>query len=142
MNYIMNINKLILLSFVLLPIIEIILFIEIGSIIGSFNTISIIILSAFLGIYLIKTHASSYLSEMQNKVIQGIRPDKEIMSGIITLLSGIFFLIPGFLTDFIGILLLITPIKSSLINKYGFSAARPNRQSRKSVIDVEHREDD
>ena len=142
MNYIMNIKKLILLSFVLLPIIEIILFIEIGSIIGSFNTISIIILSAFLGIYLIKTHASSYLSEMQNKVIQGIRPDKEIMSGIITLLSGIFFLIPGFLTDFIGIILLITPIKSSLINKYGFSSSRPNRQSRKSVIDVEHREDD
>ena len=79
---------------------------------------------------------------MQNKVIQGIRPHKEIMSGIITLLSGIFFLIPGFLTDFIGILLLITPIKSSLINKYGFSAAQPNRHSRKSVIDVEHREDD
>ena len=138
----MNIKKIILFSLVLLPIIEIILFVEIGSIIGSFNTISIIILSAFFGIYLIKTHASSYLAEMQNKIIQGIRPDKEIMSGIITLISGIFFLIPGFFTDFIGILLLITPVKSSLINKYGFSSARPQRQSRKSVIDVEHREDD
>tara|TARA_B100001559_G_scaffold255309_1_gene219377 strand:- start:371 stop:787 length:417 start_codon:yes stop_codon:yes gene_type:complete len=138
----MNIKKIILFSLVLLPIIEIFLFVEIGSIIGSFNTISIIILSAFFGIYLIKTHAPRYLAEMQSKVIQGIRPDKEIMSGIITLISGIFFFIPGFLTDFIGIFMLIAPVKSTLINKYGFTSTRTQRPPRKSVIDVEHREDD
>ena len=65
----MNIKKIILLSVIILPIVEIALFVEIGSIIGSFNTISIIILSAFLGIYLIKTHAAIQLNEIRNNSI-------------------------------------------------------------------------
>ena len=138
----MNIKKIILTLLVLLPIIEIILFVEIGSIIGSFYTIAVIIISSLTGIYLIKNHAPSYFMDMQNKLLQGIRPDKEILSGIITLLAGIFLLIPGFFTDFIGILLLVTPLKSTLINKYSFSSIRPRRQRGKSVIDVDHREDD
>ena len=59
MNYIMNIKKIILTLLVLLPIIEIILFVEIGSIIGSFYTIAVIIISSLIGIYLIKNHAPS-----------------------------------------------------------------------------------
>jgi len=139
----MNIKKISIFSILILPIVEIVLFVEIGSIIGSLNTISIIILSAFLGIYLIKTHAPTYLAEIRNKLIQGIRPDKEIFSGIITFISGVLFLIPGFLTDFVALLLLFPPIKNILILKYSF---KPNysrkQQNRKSVIDVEHREDD
>ena len=73
---------------------------------------------------------------------RGIRPDKEIMSGIITFLSGILFLIPGFLTDFIAIILLIGPFRSILIRKYSFVDTRSKNQSRKSVIDVDYKEDD
>ena len=139
----MNMKKISIFSLVILPIVEIVLFVEIGSIIGSVNTISIIILSAFIGVYLIKTHAPTYLAEIRNKLIQGIRPDKEIFSGIITFISGVLFLIPGFLTDFVALLLLFSPIKNILIRKYSF---KPNysrkQQNRKSVIDVEHREDD
>ena len=82
------------------------------------------------------------LNQVRNKVLQGIRPDKEIMSGIITLLSGILFLIPGFLTDFIAIFLLIGPFRSILIKKYSFVDTRSKKQSRKSVIDVDYKEDD
>ena len=82
------------------------------------------------------------LNQVRNKVLQGIRPDKEIMSGIITLLSGILFLIPGFLTDFIAIFLLIGPFRSILIRKYSFVDTRSRKQSRKSVIDVDYKEDD
>ena len=139
----MNMKKIAVFSLVMLPIIEIVLFVEIGSIIGSFNTISIIILSAFLGIYLIKTHAPTYLAEIRNKLIQGIRQVKEIFSGVITFISGVLFLIPGFLTDFIALSLLLPPIKNVFIRKYSF---KPNysrkQQNRKSVIDVEHKEDD
>lgn len=138
----MNTKKIILLSVIILPIVEIALFVEIGSIIGSFNTISIIILSAFLGIYLIKTHAAIQLNEIRNKVLQGIRPDKEIMSGIITLLSGILFFIPGFLTDILAIFLLIGPFRSILIRKYSFVDNPSNKNSSKTVIDVDYREDD
>ena len=139
----MNMKKIAIFSIIMLPIVEIVLFVEIGSIIGSFNTISIIILSAFLGIYLIKTHAPTYLADIRNKIIQGIRPDKEIFSGVITFISGVLFLIPGFLTDIIALSLLFSPIKNILIQKYSL---KPNysrkQQNRKSVIDVEHREDD
>lgn len=138
----MNTKKIILLSVIILPIVEIALFVEIGSIIGSFNTISIIILSAFLGIYLIKTHAAIQLNEIRNKVLQGIRPDKEIMSGIITLLSGILFFIPGFLTDILAIFLLIGPFRSILIRKYSFVENPSKKNSSKTVIDVDYREDD
>ena len=81
--------------------------------------------------------------EIRNKLIQGIRPDKEIFSGVITFISGVLFLIPGFLTDFIALSLLLPPIKNVFIRKYSF---KPNysrkQQNRKSVIDVEHKEDD
>jgi UPF0716 family protein affecting phage T7 exclusion len=64
------------------------------------------------------------------------------MSGVITLLSGILFLIPGFLTDFVAIFLIIGPFRSILIRKYSFVDTRSKKQSRKSVIDVDHKEDD
>jgi UPF0716 protein FxsA len=82
------------------------------------------------------------LNQVRNKVLQGIRPDKEIMSGIITFLSGILFLIPGFLTDFIAIFLLIGPFRSILIRKYSFVEKHSKKQSRKTVIDVDYKEDD
>ena len=139
----MNIKKYTLICLILLPIIEIVLFVEIGSIIGSFNTISIIILSAFFGIYLIKSHAPTFLAEIRNKVIQGIRPDREIMSGIITFISGVLFLVPGFLTDFIALMFLISPLKNTLISKYSSSPGySKQKQSRNSVIDVDHKEED
>ena len=126
----------------MLPIIEIALFVEVGSVIGSFNTISIIILSAFFGLYLIKMQTSSYIAEIRSKVMQGIRPDREIMSGIITLISGILFLIPGFLTDSVAILLLIPAFKYLLIKKYSFSNPQGGKNSRNSAIDGEYKEDD
>tara|TARA_B100001778_G_C18326712_1_gene511138 strand:+ start:178 stop:558 length:381 start_codon:yes stop_codon:yes gene_type:complete len=126
----------------MLPIIEIALFVEVGSVIGSFNTISIIILSAFFGLYLIKMQTSSYIAEIRSKVMQGIRPDREIMSGIITLISGILFLIPGFLTDSVAILLLIPAFKYLLIKKYSFPSPQGGKNSRNSAIDGEYKEDD
>ena len=85
---IMKLRQIIPLLFIIIPIIEIILFIEIGSILGSFNTILMIFLSAFLGIYLIKHGSISYMHEIQSKIMQGIRPDADILAGILIFLSG------------------------------------------------------
>ena len=139
---IMNIKKIITIFVLLVPILEIILFVEIGSIIGSFNTILIIIITAFLGIYLIKYNASIYMSEIQGKLMRGIRPDQEILSGIVIFICGILLLIPGFLTDSISAIFLFKPFRSYLIRKYATSGRTGSRRrSSGNVIDVDHTED-
>ena len=85
----MKLRQIIPIFLILIPIIEIVLFVVIGSIIGSFHTILIIIISAFLGFYLIKHHTISYIAEIQNKLMQGIKPENEIVSGILLFVLSI-----------------------------------------------------
>ena len=139
---IMNLKKVIPVFLLLIPIIEIILFIEIGSIIGSFNTILTIFGTALIGIYIIKHNAATYMSEIRSKLMNGLRPDQEILSGIIVFICGIFLLLPGFLTDFIGLLFLYKPIRLLSIRRYSASSKRHTDKPKGRVIDVDHNKDE
>tara|TARA_B100001559_G_C16200495_1_gene484222 strand:- start:266 stop:679 length:414 start_codon:yes stop_codon:yes gene_type:complete len=97
----------ILISIIAIPIIEILLFIKVGEIIGSINTILLIIFTAVVGVYFariqgLRTIKSGFLNLYQNKL-----PIYEIFSGASIAIAAIFLIIPGFLTDTIGFLLLI-----------------------------------
>jgi len=140
----MNIKKTIILTLLLLPIIEIFLFIEIGSIIGSFTTILIIFLTAIYGVYLLKHDTWKYVAEIQNKVIRGMKPDEEVLSGIINFICGLLLFIPGFLTDTIALILLLGPFRSFIIKKFIVTKPFKNRSTRggKTIIDVDHNKDD
>ena len=140
----MNIKKTIILTLILLPIIEIFLFIEIGSIIGSFTTILIIFLTAIYGVYLLKHNTWKYIAEIQNKVMRGMKPDKEVLSGIINFICGILLFIPGFLTDISAFILLLDPFRSFIIKKFLTTKPFNNGSTRgkKTVIDVDHSEED
>ena len=135
---IMNLKKTIPIVILLIPIIEIILFIEIGSVIGSFNTILTIVITAIVGVYIIKYNSAMYMSEIRSKLMKGLRPDKEILSGIIIFICGVFLLLPGFLTDFIALLFLYKPIRLFSIRKYVIRPERHTNRSKGRVIDVEH----
>ena len=139
---IMNLKKVIPAFLLLIPIIEIILFIEIGSIIGSFNTILTIFGTAMVGIYIIKYNAATYMSEIRNKLMNGLRPDQEILSGIIVFICGVFLLLPGFLTDFIGLLFLYKPIRLLSIKRYDVPSSRRPNGPKGRVIDVDHNKDE
>ena len=139
---IMNLKKVIPVFLLLIPIIEIILFIEIGSIIGSFNTILTIFGTAMVGIYIIKYNAATYMSEIRSKLMNGLRPDQEILSGIIVFICGIFLLLPGFLTDFIGLLFLYKPIRLLSIRRYSVPSKRRADRPKGRVIDVDHTKDE
>ena len=139
---IMNLKKVIPVFLLLIPIIEIILFIEIGSIIGSFNTILTIFGTAIVGIYIIKYNAATYMSEIRNKLMNGLRPDQEILSGIIVFICGVFLLLPGFLTDFIGLLFLYKPIRLLSIKRYDVPSSRRPNGPKGRVIDVDHNKDE
>ena len=112
----MNLKKTIPIVILLIPIIEIILFIEIGSVIGSFNTILTIVITAIVGVYIIKYNSAMYMSEIRSKLMKGLRPDKEILSGIIIFICGVFLLLPGFLTDFIALLFLYLDLQVNPMN--------------------------
>lgn len=138
----MNLKKIIPIFLLLIPIIEIILFIEIGSVIGSFNTILTIVITAIVGVYIIKYNSAMYMSEIRSKLMKGLRPDKEILSGIIIFICGVFLLLPGFLTDFIALLFLYKPIRLFSIRKYVIRPERHTNRSKGRVIDVDHTKDE
>ena len=104
------------LLFTVLPAIELVLLIEIGSNIGAGNTLFIIIFTGVLGAYLARLQGFLVLRKIQDSLNQGIMPSAELMDGLMILVGGIVLLTPGFITDAFGFLLLI-PLTRTVIKK-------------------------
>ena len=104
----------VLLSFILIPIIEIYLFIKIGSQIGAFNTILLIFITAFIGIYYAKYEGLNTIRSGFTQIIKNQTPAYEIISCAAIAFAEILLILPGFATDFLGFLL-IFPISRKLI---------------------------
>ena len=96
----------VILSIILIPIIEIYLFIKIGSQIGAFNTISLIFITAIIGIYYAKYEGLNTLKSAIRQIIQNEIPIYEIVSGAALAFAAILMIIPGFLTDIVGLLII------------------------------------
>ena len=93
--------------FILIPIIEISLFIEIGTNIGSFNTICLIFLTAIIGVYFVRQQGLSTFQRLANQIQKLETPIQTVGEGLVILLSGVLLITPGFFTDAIGFLGLI-----------------------------------
>ena len=92
----------IFLLFIFIPVIEISIFISIGSKIGVLNTISIILLTALIGIFMVRRQGLNLLFDAQRNMRGGIFPSQEIKGAIFLLISGLLLITPGFFTDIIG----------------------------------------
>ncbi len=101
----------IFLAFTLIPAAEIYLLIKIGSFIGAFNTLLVIIITGFVGAYLARLQGMYTLFKIQSNLQQGIMPAEELIDALIILVAGIVLLTPGFLTDAAGLLLLIPQVR-------------------------------
>ena len=126
----------VLLSIILFPILEIYLFIKIGSQIGAFNTIFLIFITAIIGVYYAKyeglnTVRSGFLQFIKNEV-----PAYEIISGAAIAFAAILLIIPGFATDFIGFLL-IFPITRKLIFGKLSKKFKESKNKKKNFIEGE-----
>lgn len=97
----------IILLFTVLPALELALLIKIGSQIGAANTLMIIIITGIVGAYLARIQGFLVLNKIQTSLNQGIMPSSELIDGLLILVGGIVLLTPGFVTDTIGLLLLI-----------------------------------
>ncbi|MEN8769842.1 MAG: FxsA family protein [Glaciecola sp.] len=93
------------LLFVIMPIAEIAVLINVGEVIGGWNTVLLVILSAMIGAYLVKREGVSTLAQAQLKMQQGQVPAEEIGSGLLLLVAGVLLVTPGFITDVFGLLL-------------------------------------
>ena len=104
-----------IISIVLIPIIEIYLFIKIGAKIGAFNTIVLIFITAFIGIMYARYEGLNTLRSGFAQLVKNELPAYEIISGAAIAIGALFLIIPGFATDILGILLII-PLTLSLIH--------------------------
>lgn len=109
-------SLLLLVFFILLPIVEITLLIDIGGNIGAGATILLILTTAMVGMVLVRYQGFSILRDAQSQISKGQPPAKALAHGILVLSAGLMLIIPGFFTDGVGFLLLLPPVRSLLLD--------------------------
>jgi len=106
------------LLFIVIPIVEIVLFIKIGSLLGLWLTILVVVLTAILGTNLVKSQGLNAIKQVQSSFLQGQDIARSLINGTLILIAGVLLLTPGFFTDFIGITFLI-PVTRNMWISYG-----------------------
>ena len=129
----------VLLTIILVPVIEIYLFIKIGSQIGAFNTILLIFITAIIGVYYARYEGLNTLRSGFTQIVKNKTPAYEIISGAAIAFAAILLILPGFATDLLGFLL-IFPITRKLI--FGNLSHKFKKQETKkdNFIDGEYEE--
>jgi len=102
------------LSFLLIPVIEIWLLIEIGGVIGIGWTLVTIVATALAGAWLVRSQGLAIFGRIQREMAQGRIPTGDMLQGLMLLVAGAVLLTPGFFTDLVGFLLLIPPLRKRL----------------------------
>ena len=123
-----------LLAIIFVPIIEIYLFIKIGSQIGAFNTISLIFITAIIGIIYARYEGINTLKSGLSQLIKNELPAYELVSGAAIALGALMLIIPGFATDFLGFLLII-PFTRKLL--FGKLSKKFNKEKKKQKPFIE-----
>ena len=106
-----------LLLLVIVPIIEIYLFIKVGSYIGAFNTILLILLTAIIGIMYARYEGFNTLRSGMSQLIKNQMPVYEIISGAALAFAALLLILPGFATDLVGLLLIFPPTRKLFFKK-------------------------
>ncbi len=103
------------LIFLIVPLVEIYILIQVGQVIGALWTVLFVVLTAVIGVQLLKSQGLSTLSRAQQKMHDGELPAQELLEGIALVVAGAFLLTPGFVTDGFGFLLLFPPTRAMII---------------------------
>ena len=104
--------------FVFIPLTELYVIIEVGDQIGAFATIWLVVLTAVIGGWLVKRQGMGILFLIRQQMERGEAPAIEMLEGALLALMGILLLLPGFITDTLGFLLLIPPLRKFLVVEF------------------------
>ena len=127
-----------ILMIIFIPIIEIYLFIKIGSQIGAISTISLILFTAILGVFYARYEGFNTLRSAINQLLKNEVPLYEIISGAALAVAALLLILPGFLTDFIGLLIIFPPTRKLFFKKITSNYS----QKKKNFIDGEYEDID
>jgi len=94
------------LCFTLIPVIELYLLIKVGTVIGGFNTILLVILTGFAGAWLARMEGINTMLKVRTNLQQGIMPAEDLMDALIIVIAGLVLITPGLMTDAFGLMLL------------------------------------
>lgn len=118
---------LLFLLFVILPIAEIMVLINVSDSIGGLNTFLIVIVTAAFGAYFVRREGFSLLQKVQTKLAAGDPPGTEMAQGLLLLVAGVLLITPGFITDILGLLFTLpfsrAPIAEFLMRKVPIKGA-------------------
>lgn len=142
--------------FIVVPIIEMFILIKVGERIGAWPTIALVLVTAIIGVNLLRQQGLATLQKANWRMEHGQMPAQEMLEGIILAIGGVLLLTPGFFTDFIGFICLLAPLRKIMIqrllkNSIVVSSAAHQQRSQSEVfrdrqghqvIDGEFRRDD
>ena len=120
----------VLLAVILIPIVEIYLFIKIGSQIGAFTTIFLVFFTAVVGVYYARYEGINTLRSGMMQIIKNQIPAHELISGAAIAFAAVLLIIPGFATDLIGFLLIIPITRKLILGR--FSKKFEDKETKKS----------
>lgn len=135
----------ILILFLLLPLVEIWLFVKVGELIGAWQTAGLVLAMAIVGAILVRVQGFAVLQRARATLAAGEFPTRDLLDGLFVLIAGFLMILPGFFSDFLGILLFIPPVRRWLgasiwdwvshrpdivIHRYGASGSGPSGSSR------------
>ena len=117
-----------LLAVILIPIVEIYLFIKIGSQIGALNTIILIFLTAIIGVYYAKYEGINTLRSGVTQIIKNQIPAFELISGAAIAFAAVLLILPGFATDIVGFLLILPITRKLMLGRLNKKFERKNKE--------------
>lgn len=128
----MNIFQSFFIAIVVISCLELYVLIAVGSVLGGFLTIMLIIASAALGSFLLKQQGLATWQRLQASISRHETPAFELMEGFLILLGGALLLTPGFITDAVGLICLLPSLRQKIINfvmKHYFSSMPPKNEN-------------
>ena len=101
-------------AFIAVPLIEIGVFIRLGGLLGLWPTLTLVILTALLGTWQLRAQGLATLNRARGHIDRGVLPARELFDGLCLLVAGALLLTPGFVTDGVGFLLFVPPLRDAL----------------------------
>ena len=121
-----------------IPLIEIYLFIKVGSQIGALNTILLILITAIVGIWYARYEGFNTLRSGMSQLVKNELPLYEIVSGAAIAFAALLLILPGFATDIIGILLVFPITRKIILSKYSKKYSSKDKNKEKNYIEGEY----